>query len=266
MVRMFELALLDITIYNKKIILKKNSFFMEREEKIMGRTYSEKQMLQKCSEALQNPSTFYAQGFVNYRGICPDAKILYTEVVARFLCNNLQQYISGIQPITRDASYCTPTHDGKYDPNSNREEELIAMKMFGASENGTQYEHIGRIIDYQTPLKCRQNDKAGKIDLLAYDGMTLRLLELKKPSTKETMLRCVLEGFTYLRTVNVAKLLEDFKLPDNTIVKASPFIFEKSIPYKEYFEDRPYLKELMRMLDSTPFFISSQGTSYNVFL
>ena len=44
MVRMFELALLDITIYNKKIILKKNSFFMEREENEL-QLYSENQQL-----------------------------------------------------------------------------------------------------------------------------------------------------------------------------------------------------------------------------
>lgn len=235
----------------------------------MGRTYSREQLLQKCREALRDPGTFYAQGFVNYRGVCPDAQIPYTEIVAGFLCENLDAFLSGMQPITRAASYWTPGHDGRYDPNSNREEEVTAMQMFRACRDGACYAGIGRIIDYQTPLKSRQADKAGKIDLLAFDGKTLRLLELKKQSTGETMLRCALEGFTYLKTVDRSKLAADFSahlgLPADAAVKASPLVFENSVPHREYGQDRPNLKKLMRLLDSEPFFLRKTGADFSVF-
>ena len=236
----------------------------------MGRQYTRNEMEDKCKEALKNPNTFYAQGFVNYQGICPDAGVPYTEVVAKFLCNNLTQYVAGIKKISRKSSYYTPTHDGQHDPTSNREEELIAMKMFNASTAGTVYTGIGKILDYQTPLKSRQTDKAGKIDLLSFDGNTLRLLELKKPTSKETMLRCVLEGFTYLKTVDEQKLISNFNekdgvnIPDDTPVKASPLVFVNSRPHKDFLGDSPHLKLLMDLLDSQPFFIEKKGQDFVV--
>ena len=73
---------------------------------------------------------------------------------------------------------------------------------------------VGRVIDYQTPLKNRRSDKAGKIDLLSYDGISVRILELKEPDSDETMLRCVLEGYTYMKTVDGKRLINDFELPE----------------------------------------------------
>ena len=118
--------------------------------------------------------------------------------------------------IRRTLSYRTYTHDGVYSLTSNREEEITAMKMFNFCKSGGCYEKIGEILDYQTPLKDRQRDKAGKIDLLAYDGKILRMLELKKPHTGETMLRCVLEGYTYLRTADTANRSLSVRFQTNT--------------------------------------------------
>ena len=100
--------------------------------------------------------------------------------------------------ISRESSYKVKNHDGKIkDENSNHEEEKIAMELFDYSQNkGATFDIIGKIIDYQTPLKNVQKDDVGKIDLLAYNEKekTLKILELKKPDNKETMLRCVLEA------------------------------------------------------------------------
>ena len=154
---------------------------------------------------------------------------------------------------------------GEFDPSSNRTEELTAMKMFNACKSEAQYAKVGKILDYQVPLKNKRSDQAGKIDLLAYDGNVLRVLELKKPDTQETMLRCVLEGYTYLRTADTRKLIADFDIPAGTPVKASPFVFENSLPYQEYFAERPKLKQLMGLLDSQPFFIREVSGGYEVF-
>ena len=127
------------------------------------------------------------------------------------------------------------------------------MKLFELSQNqGKVFDIIGKIIDYQTPLKDIQTDKAGKIDLLAYneneEEKTLRILELKKPDSEETMLRCVLEAYTYLKVVDKDKLLKDFGLPENTKIKACPFVFYGKEQYKEMQEDRKNLKDLIKEL------------------
>ena len=153
-----------------------------------------------------------------------------------------------------------------YHPDSRRAEEITAMKMFNYCKNGDRYDYIGKIIDYQTPLKNISSDEAGKIDLLAYDGTCLRLLELKKPVTKETMLRCLMEGFTDLETVDQKKLLQNFDLPPDTIIAACPLVFagEKSNPYQEMQEERPQLRRLMDLLNSKPYYIMQVNDTFTV--
>ena len=232
--------------------------------------YNKEDVLEKCEKAIKNPALFYTQGFVNYQGICPDAHVPYTEIIAEFLIDHLSEFKGGIGTIHRKDSYYTPEHKGEFDPRSNRTEELIAMKMFNACKSGVQYAKVGKILDYQLPLKNKLSDQAGKIDLLAYDGNVLRVLELKKSDTKETMLRCVLEGYTYLCTVDTAKLIYDFnkkdgvKIPKETPVKASPIVFTGSLPHQEYLEDRPNLKALMKLLDSEPFFVEEDSSGYKI--
>ena len=170
--------------------------------------------------------------------------------------------------ISRENSYKVDSHDGKIkNKDSRREEEIIAMKLFDFSQNqGKVFDIIGKIIDYQTPLKNVQTDDVGKIDLLAYNKKEkiLRILELKRPGSKETMLRCVLEAYTYLKILDKTKLLKDFELPEDTIIKACPFVFVEGEQYKEIQEDRKYLKELMKNLDIEPIYLKGEGGEYKV--
>lgn len=220
----------------------------------MGYTRSDIRV--QCEKAFRNKSTFYKQGFINYRGKTTDTKEYYTEVVAEFLCEHLSDYMDGIECISRKSSYKTEGHDGIYDPGSNREEEKIAMQIFAQSRDHGELDLIGMIEDYQTPLKSTADNEAGKIDLLSFDGRVMRILELKKPDSKETMLRCVLEGFTYMKTADCDKLILDFGYdPANVVIKASPFVFYGGEQYKEMSQPRPHLRKLMALLDSKPYYI-----------
>ncbi len=222
--------------------------------------YTRDCILAKCTEAFNDKKTFYKQPFINYRGKTDDTDEYFTEVIAEFLCCHITEFIGGIETITREETYKTKGHDGVIkDPDSGREEEITAMKMYDKT-----YDFVGKIIDYQTPLKNKRGDEAGKIDLLAYEGKTLRILELKKPDSDETMLRCVLEAFTYWKTVDRAKLLVDFGLPVNLPVKACPFVFKTGKQHDEMGEERPQLRRLMGLLDSKPFYISKDNDNYTV--
>ena len=227
-------------------------------------SYTRRNIIDKCEKTFENIKTFYKQPFINYSGKTTDTNEYYTEIVAEFLIDNLDEYKNGIPKITRENSYRTPSHNGDFDTNTPREEEKIAMEMFNQSKSGMGYDFIGEIIDYQTPLKNRRSDIAGKIDLLSYDGTYLRVLELKKPDSDESMLRCVLEGYTYLKTVDIVKLLEDFGLPADTKVVACPFVFKDGEQYQEMQEKRANLFRLMEMLDSKPFYITKETYLYIV--
>ena len=229
----------------------------------MGKKYSKKEIL----EEIQDMGNFYKRKVVNYRGTTSDSKDYYTEVVAEWILKNIYLF-DYIKPITREKNYKVDSHDGKIkNEDSGREEEKIAMKLFELSQNqGKVFDVIGKIIDYQTPLKDIQTDKAGKIDLLAYNEneKTLRILELKRPDSKETMLRCVLEAYTYLKVVDKDKLLKDFGLPEDTEIKACAFVFYDGKQHQEMKDDREKLEELIEKLDIEVIYLKEENGEYSV--
>ena len=233
-------------------------------------TYSKDEIIKKLEVAKSEMWKFYSQDFVNYRGKTSDKeRDYYTEIIAKWLLDNIELF-NDIKMISRENSYKVDSHDGKIkNEKSGREEEIIAMKLFDFSQNqGKVFDIIGKIIDYQTPLKDVQTDKAGKIDLLAYNEKenpkTLRILELKKLDSKETMLRCVLEAYTYLKVVDKAKLLKDFALPENTKIKACPFVFYGKEQYKEIQEDRKHLKDLIKKLGIEVIYLEEKDGEYSI--
>lgn len=227
--------------------------------------YTKEFIYNACREAATNDiQRFYTSKFINYRGKTSDTNEYYTEVVASWLLDNLD-VLNDIPTISRTSGYRVPSHDGVIkNPKSNRKEEIIALEMFQQSD----IPGLGRIIDYQTPLKNEFDDHVGKVDLLSFDGDTIRLLELKKPDSEETMLRCVIEGFTYRKTIDTEILLESFKdiVTKDAQVKVNPFVFidERSVPYLEMKEERPKLKALMNALNCHPLYINDNNGYYTV--
>ena len=233
----------------------------------MAIKYSKNEILEMIENAKFDIRSFYKQDFVNYAGKTKDSREYYTEIIAEWLLSHVDLF-NKIKLINREGSYRIESHDGKIiNQESNRAEEKIAMKLFDYSQNkGEIFDKIGKIIDYQIPLKNIQTDDAGKIDLLAYneDTDTLRILELKKSDSKETMLKCLLEVYTYLKIVNKDKLLKDFGLPKDTIVKASPLVFFEGMQYKEMQEDRKNLKKLMEKMEIEPVYLIEKNGKYKV--
>lgn len=229
----------------------------------MANGYIKDEIINKL-ENLKDISTLYKEDFINYRGDTIDTKEKYTEVIAEWLIKNFNLF-DNIKKITRQSSYKVDTHDGKHNnQNSNRLEEIMAIEIF----NQKSLNILGKVLDYQTPLKNERDDKAGKIDIVSYnkDIKTVYLLELKKEDNEETMLRCVLEIFTYSKTLDKDKFLEDFNLPKDTKIKASPLVFFNGYQYKEMIEaDNKYLKDLIKKLEIELFYISKNNNSeYNI--
>ena len=229
----------------------------------MAKGYKKEEIINKL-ENLKDISTLYKEDFINYRGDTADTKEKYTEVIAEWLIKNFNLF-DNIKKITRQSSYKVDTHDGKHNnQNSNRLEEIMAIEIF----NQKSLNILGEVIDYQTPLKDKLGDEAGKIDIISYDkdNKIVYLLELKREDSKETMLRCVLEIFTYFKTLDKDKFLEDFNLAKDTKIKASPLVFFNGSQYKEMADsNNKYLKDLIKKLEIELFYISKNNNSeYNI--
>ena len=235
----------------------------------MGKKYSKEEIIKKLEASKSEMGQFYSEDFLNYISETSDKEGDYTEIIAGWLLDNIELF-NEIKLITREKSYKVKTHDGIIkNEESKREEEKIAMKLFDSSKNrGKVFDIIGKIIDYQTPLKNVRGDKVGKIDLLAYNEKetpkTLRILELKRPDSKETMLRCVLEAYTYLKVVDKDKLLKDFGLPENTVIKACPFVFYDGKQHKEMQQNRENLGQLIKELGIEVIYLKEENGEYSV--
>ena len=223
-------------------------------------SYTKTAIITDINEAAVNMDTFYQKPFVNYRGKTSDTGEYFTEVISKWLLEHAEK-LNEIPKIMRKESYKTASHDGTPPSSSlRREEELVAMALF----RQRIVPGLGEVIDYQTPLKNRRNDTAGKIDVLSFDGHTLHVLELKKKDSTETMLRCVLEGYTYMQTAYLPKLLHDFTLPSDTKVVANPLVFYNDNQHQEMNQDRPWLKKLMLHLNVTPLYLSGEYPNYRI--
>lgn len=172
--------------------------------------YKISETLNELSPLLQKSEELYKAGCINWKGKTSDTKEFYSEVIAGELLKDLHLF-QGINTVTRTKeSYCMKSHCNiEIDVcNSNRNEEIFAKRI-----TGLEFEKIGLILDYQIPLKnILADDGVGKIDLISYykKTKTLFLIELKYLGNDDSLLRAVLEIYTYYKIVDQNKLKTDF--------------------------------------------------------
>ena len=210
-----------------------------------------------CEEASKDMNSFYKAKCVNYKGKTKE-KVLYTEVIAEWLLKNVKK-LKEIESVRRELSY-NPKHKGKLGRGDKDSEKNIAIRIF----NQKCYNDGLLIIDYQIPLNNHRADKRGEIDLLALNEKEkcVYIFELKKEKSKESMLRCVIEGYTYLKTICKEKLLNDFGIDGSYSLKTAPLVFEGGTQYDEFMDkNRGFLHELMKKLGIVPFFLSKDAES-----
>jgi hypothetical protein len=145
----------------------------------------------------------YKNPILNYRGRLQDGT-LYTEILAALILeNNVPELISkssrALDP--RELPYWQEgQHTGVFRGMGNvLNEKRMAIALYNKFNDKEKMGNEFQILDYQTPLKRRQHDDArGEIDLLAKDNNgKLCLIELKPPTSKETLLRAGMEIYTY---------------------------------------------------------------------
>jgi len=74
------------------------------------------------------------------------------------------------------------------------------------------------VLDYEVPLKEKQSSDHGDIDVLCWNGDGLLITEVKAYNSKHSLLKAILQAFTYTSLVTTAKarFTRSFKAPDET--------------------------------------------------
>lgn len=190
-------------------------------ETIFGQNKNDKKQGKQednSSEVTQFAANFYKAPIVNYKGYTngekQEDKNRYSEIISStLLSKNLLQSWKELAPVRANHFDTDHTPSEKVEMEklhgTNRKEEILAKLLFYQREVAG----LGYIFDYQTPLKATQDDSYGKIDLLGYntDDKCYSVIELKyRPSgSEETLLRCVLEAYTYYKLLNLKQIKSD---------------------------------------------------------
>lgn len=183
-------------------------------------TINQKQVKQENSndEVKRFAANFYKAPIVNYKGYVKGAiqedKNRYSEVISStLLSKNLLKTWKELTPVRPNHFDTKHTHSESVDmkqlQGTNRKEEILAKLLFYQCK----VDGLGYIFDYQTPLKATKNDSYGKIDLLGFnqDDKCYSVIELKyRPSgSEETLLRCILEAYTYYKLLDLKQIKSD---------------------------------------------------------
>lgn len=185
------------------------------------RAYTDNQIRSQALDQLEeDPTSFYKSNIINYKGVVKNGTTPYTEAISEVLLGNFDKHILRIgkgRSVRSTKTFRIDTHDG-YSNITNRldrfqrvtySEKGYAIGLFNGYKTGTD---IGTLIDYEIPLNEHRDDGNGKIDLLANEGNHFKLIELKihRPNGDETLLRSIMEIFTYYMLIRNNGLIEKF--------------------------------------------------------
>ncbi|MBO4745686.1 MAG: hypothetical protein J5613_01275, partial [Alphaproteobacteria bacterium] len=195
----------------------------------------------------------YKRAYVKNIGKTSDTKKPYTEVISKWLLKRGHlKKLDNIQEVYRDIAQ---PYDMRHKVNNKEQlrkskaknnEKIIAKLMFDDN-----YDIIGHMCDFQTPLKGSEKDSGvGEIDLFSYNKKTntVYLLELKREDNKESILRCVLEIYTYWKQLMHNKFLKDFNLPSNAKIVPAVLVFQDGKQHQQFKSDLTETKKLMKKL------------------
>ena len=198
-------------------------------------------------------SNFYKAPIVNYKGYVKGKgqadKNRYSEVISStLLSKNLLKMWKELEPVRTnhfDTDH-TPSEelDIKKLQSTNRKEEILAKLLFYQRK----VDGLGYIFDYQTPLKETRDDSYGKIDLLGYntDDECYSVIELKyRPSgSEETLLRCILEAYTYYKLLGLKQIKADVAHEGiNNLKKLSEYKHTNEAELVVLFDEKSCIKE-----------------------
>ncbi|MFA5033967.1 MAG: hypothetical protein WC614_13245 [bacterium] len=120
------------------------------------------------------------------------------EIIASALLGKFSKLNKVVDGVTIRDTF-NANHDGKTASKDDFSEDLLGIALRNEERNFD----FGKIFDYQVPFT--KPPIIGPIDLVAVDGVIIKLIELKAPDSVETLLRCILEIYTYYKILIRAK-------------------------------------------------------------
>lgn len=126
--------------------------------------------------------------------------------------------------------------------------------------NKTEHQLLGKILDYEVPLTAPKQEKTkkvnqGEIDLVSIRNGSILVFEVKKAQSNESLLKAILQIFTYVTRLSdsnlINKFLEDYN-PNDKKITPCILTFNNAVSGKQISEigKYPKLQSLIAKINS----------------
>lgn len=180
------------------------------------------------------------------------AGVGYTEWIA----GRVAATLDGVRLVTdglRARSFRVADHRGQIKLGTGIE-QMTEKRLVRAMFNATEIPLLGQVIDYEVPLKDNDAAAHGDIDLLCTQPGVCLCVEAKKPLAGESVLKAVLQAFTYTALVATRKqaFLTSFGLDPKLILTPAVLTFASAQSGRQLaaLGQYPNLVGLIRLLNT----------------
>lgn len=155
----------------------------------------------------------------------PTSQATYLERIAERLADEFPSIALNKSGL-RQSSFRTDSHRGQISLNTDIS-QLTEKRLVRALFNSRLLPVLGTAVDYEVPLKNTAEAPHGDIDLICHAGTSCLCLEAKKPDSTESLLKPILQAYTYTSLVATRRhsFLADFGLPETTALAPGVLTF-----------------------------------------
>lgn len=134
-----------------------------------------------------------------------------------WISQRIEESIADIQLATaglRQRSFRVSEHRGQAKLQTEIE-QLTEKRLVRAMFNQADVPILGRVLDYEIPLKETDEAKHGDIDLLCLQSGSALCVEAKQPGNTESILKAILQAYAYTSLIATRRdaFFRDFNLP-----------------------------------------------------
>lgn len=133
----------------------------------------------------------------------------------------------------REKNFCVCEHRGQARLKTNVS-QVTEKRLVRAMYNARKVAPLGTIRDYEIPLKATRGAKHGDLDLIAYRPSELMIIEAKAPQSRETILKAILQAYTYTMLIVAKDKIKTQFLKEFGVVKPGKSV--KLVPVVITFE------------------------------
>jgi hypothetical protein len=111
-----------------------------------------------------------------------------------------------------------PDHRGQVSVAEGKESVVNEKRIVRAIYNAKRLPLLGRILDYEAPLRAERDANHGDVDLVSVCRGDCLCLEAKKPGSTESLLKPMLQAYTYARLLwqYRRRFLDEYELDTQT--------------------------------------------------